>query len=104
MWCKQTRGLGPQYIGLGSIVMSVEDNRENQQTDGAADAVPTGLLKDLNVVIDNLGFIENNLRQLQELAQGAKEASLNYYLEMATQIAEQRLKEAKIQKNWLAGD
>lgn len=84
--------------------MSVDDNKENQQTDGAADAVPIVLLKDLNVVIDNLGFIESNLRQLQELAQGAKEASLSYYLEMATQIAEQRLREAKIQKNWLAGD
>lgn len=82
--------------------MSVKDNNENQNTAGAPDGVPIGLLEDLSVVIENLDFIESKLRQLQKRAQDSNEVSLNYYLEMATQIAEQRLKEAKTQQSWLS--
>lgn len=82
--------------------MSVEDNSKNQNSGGAPDGVPIGLLEDLGALIENLSFIETELRQLQSRAQGSNEASLNYYLGMATQIAEQRLKEAKTQQSWLA--
>lgn len=80
--------------------MSVEDNNGNQNTGGA----PTSLLKDLDVLIENLYFIENSLRQLQTRAQDSNEASLNYYLEMAAQLIGQRLKDAKAQQTWLAGE
>lgn len=84
--------------------MSVEDNNKNQNAGSAPDGVPIGLLEDLDVVIENLSFIEDKLHQLQKRAQGTNEASLNYYLGMATQIAEQRLKEAKTQQRWLADE
>ncbi|PCI02942.1 MAG: hypothetical protein COB78_11700 [Hyphomicrobiales bacterium] len=83
--------------------MSANDKNEEQNTGGALDGLPIDLLENLNVVIENLSFIENSLRQMQKRAQESNEASLNYYLEMAAQTAEQRLREAKTQKSWLAG-
>ena len=84
--------------------MAVKDNNRNQNTGGASDGATTSLLKDLDVLIENLYFIENSLRQLQTRAQESNEASLNYYLEMAAELIGQRLKDAKAQQTWLAGE
>lgn len=82
--------------------MSANDNNEEQNTNGTFDDAPIGLVEDLNIIIKNLSSIENSLRQLRNQAQNSNEVSLSYYLEMATQIAGERLHNAKTQKRWLS--
>ncbi|MFK5979261.1 MAG: hypothetical protein QM488_10285 [Rhizobiaceae bacterium] len=84
--------------------MSENEDKKEQINSGALDGAPSGMLEDLNNVIENLIAIEDSLRQLQNRAQESKEVSLNYYLDMATQTAGQRLRDAKIQKSWLCNE
>lgn len=78
--------------------MSVNKNHTKQTPENTSDDSSD----ELNVVIENLDFIEDTLGKLQKIAKNLNEVSLNYYLEMATLEAEQRLKNAKTQKDWLA--